>query len=105
MWSMWRRRIGIITTRWALIAMRMNQTSAETAEPGGIGERPARIGARRIGQYRNRYRSVAWRSKSKRAISSRRLTQMRFRVWVTFRAVSQAEAHGQDRGTTYGPEM
>ena len=54
-----RRRIVIITTRWALIAMRMNQISAEAAAPGGIWERPARNGAQRIGQSPNRHRLVA----------------------------------------------
>src|SRR5215831_4972437 len=81
-----RHRIVIITIRWDLIAMRVNPRSAETAAPGGIWERPARIGAKRIGQSRNRYRSVAGRSKSKRR------QQMSFRGWVTFRAASHADA-------------
>ena len=52
-WSMWNaHRIVILTTRSDLIAMTVNPRSAEIAAPGGIGERPARIGARRIGQCR-----------------------------------------------------
>src|SRR5215467_14765610 len=46
-----RHRIVIITTRWELIAMRMNPRSAETAAPGAIWERPVRIGAKRIDQW------------------------------------------------------
>ena len=61
---------------------------------GGIQERLARIGAKSIGQCRNRYRPVAWRSQSKRSGPTI------FRGWVTFRVASQADAHSRtaDRG-------